>query len=330
MEHISELRSLVQNADLDRLRSALRTAQLGAASLTDFIEQTLVPFEHAVGSLCEGNVLSAELAAVASEIVADLIDEFVPDVDGTGRPHVAIACPYGEWHDLPARMVWAVLQERNGWRISRLGPSVSDDALDAFVRRDDPPVAVALSCTLSMHLGSAASAVRVVQRAGIPVVVGGAAFGSTEQRAKAIGADQWCRDAANLGRTLQQWERDPPEVRTTSATAAAFSELGRARIIDTALRSLGRDQVTAHIPALRSERTPRRLYALLGLAESAHVTDDPTVLAEGLDWWKRAMHARETDPVAYLEAAFDALAAATDPGALRSLLLYGRSLAREH
>jgi methanogenic corrinoid protein MtbC1 len=328
----SELRALLQNADVAGIRSALCDAQRSAESTAAYVEQILVPFEHMVGSLCQDDLLTAEFAARASRLVGELLVTSPPDVDPLGvRPTLWVGCPRGEWHDLPARMMRAVVVEQTDWRVVHLGPSVSDESFGAAVRAANRPTVVAVSCTMSMHLTAAASAVHTVQLAGVPVVVGGAAFGTTEKRAHAIGADQWCRDLATLAQTLHAWERRPPEApqHTSSSNAAVLSELTRARMIDAALRSLGRSDGALRVPELESDRTPRRLHGLLSLAEAAVLTDDLTVLTEGIVWWSSAMRAREIAPGPYLSAAFEALSTATEPGALRSLLLHARSLAGE-
>jgi methylmalonyl-CoA mutase cobalamin-binding subunit len=110
--------------------------------------------------------------------------------------HVVVACAEGDDHSLPARMVAAYLTYV-GWRVIFLGATLPADDLGAYLA-DEQPAVLLLSCSSTANLVGARACVRVSHDAGVPVVVGGRAFGAGPGRAQAIGADVWINDPTAL------------------------------------------------------------------------------------------------------------------------------------
>ncbi|APE17214.1 cobalamin-binding protein [Mycobacterium sp. WY10] len=116
----------------------------------------------------------------------------------TGR--VTVACVDGEWHALPARLLAEVLRIR-GWQVDFLGAQVPTPHLVAHLHRRGPD-AVALSCSIPSRLPVAHVAITACQAAGVPVIVGGAAFGPDGRYGRQLGADAWAPDARAAAETL--------------------------------------------------------------------------------------------------------------------------------
>lgn len=204
------------------------------------------------------------------------------DAPSTGRP-VVVACVEDEWHVLPARMVSEQLRCR-GWQTTFLGASSPAGELGRTVR-DAAPVAVALSCSMPIHLPGARRSIEACHDAGIPVAVGGGAFDSSG-RAEAVGADRWCATIDELHATLDEWARSRPELAApTVAAPEPLPAFDRRRVLDAALRTtLDRIPPFAAAPAHVRDRLRDDLDQLLRSAEAAQHVADPAIAAHQLAW----------------------------------------------
>jgi methanogenic corrinoid protein MtbC1 len=146
---------------------------------------------------------------VAQEHAATAINERV--IAGLGmrlprpEPHrgrVTVACLDGEWHALPARLLSEVLTLR-GFRVDYLGAQVPTPHLITHLHRSSPDV-VALSGSLPTRLPVAHATITACQSAGVPVMVGGAAFGPDGRYARLLGAQAWAPDARTAADLLAE------------------------------------------------------------------------------------------------------------------------------
>jgi methanogenic corrinoid protein MtbC1 len=115
----------------------------------------------------------------------------------TAQRHVVMAYAEGEWHTLPARMAASVVAAAGDVRVTMLGPSLPAEHLGRRLAAADVDL-LALSCTLPTNLIGAARSIAAAHAAGVPVIAGGRAFGSTSRRAQALGADAWAANAPHL------------------------------------------------------------------------------------------------------------------------------------
>ncbi|MFD5746541.1 B12-binding domain-containing protein [Streptomyces sp. NPDC127033] len=130
--------------------------------------------------------------AISDRAVAALaLHPAVRHPGGSGR--ITVACVDGEWHALPARLLAEVLRLR-GWQVDFLGAQVPSPHLISQLHRTGPD-AVALSGSLVTRLPTAHTAISACQSAGVPVLVGGAAFGRDGRYARLLRADAWAPDA---------------------------------------------------------------------------------------------------------------------------------------
>lgn len=249
--------------------------------------------EHAATAVTE-TALAALTAAAAR-----------PPTSGT---HVVVACPEGEWHTLPARMI-AGIAGSTGVRVTVLGPSLPAEHLGQRLEAGDVDL-LALSCTLPTNLIGAVRSVAAAHAAGVPVIAGGRAFGLGPTRAHAIGADAWAPDAdALLGAVPPLCGR--PSV--LPLEAVLLDAVGDATV------GLAYDRLTASFPRLSSmtpfqqARTREDLRWMARFVGAAIVAADDTVLTDFMDWLAGLLAGKV--PVPVLAASARILAETIEPDA---------------
>jgi excisionase family DNA binding protein len=109
------------------LEQALRCGDAGAASVllsgaaardacssARFLDEIVAPAMRSIGDAWEAGSCGVDEEHRASHLLADILDGLrsFPQPDG---PTALLACPPGEWHDLPLRMLRLIV-ERSGWR----------------------------------------------------------------------------------------------------------------------------------------------------------------------------------------------------------------------
>lgn len=165
--------------------------------LAHILRHVLVPAQEKVGELWQGNLWSVADEHVATAITDAALAALAPIVVSEPKPAtMALACPLGEWHSLPARMFAESLREQ-GIEVAFLGASTPPDHLKSYLT-GHPVTALGLSCSVPLQLPAAIDAVGVAHEVGIPVVVGGRAFAGNPERALAVGADLYAADAADV------------------------------------------------------------------------------------------------------------------------------------
>ncbi|WP_328471529.1 cobalamin B12-binding domain-containing protein [Streptomyces sp. NBC_00448] len=156
----------------------------------------IAPVQGKVGEEWAANRLSVaqEHAATAinERVVTALTLHTAPDA-APDHGRITVSCVDGEWHALPARLLAEVLTLR-GWQVDYLGAQVPTPHLVGHLHRTDAD-AVALSSSIAVRLPTAHAAITACQAIGVPVLVGGAAFGPGGRYAQLLGADAWAPDA---------------------------------------------------------------------------------------------------------------------------------------
>ncbi|GAB3121662.1 cobalamin B12-binding domain-containing protein [Streptomyces calidiresistens] len=179
-----------------------RAGDLAVAALDAGVEPEAL-FLDVIGAVQRkvGEEWAANRMSVAREHAATAINERViaalsrhPAVRREPtRGRITIACVDGEWHALPGRLLGEVLKLR-GWRVDHLGAQVPTPHLIGHLHLTGPE-AVALSGSIATRLPTAHATITACQAAGVPVLVGGAAFGPDGRYARLFGADMWAPDA---------------------------------------------------------------------------------------------------------------------------------------
>ncbi|MFC9272974.1 cobalamin-dependent protein [Streptomyces zhihengii] len=242
--------------------------------------------EHAVTAIHERVIAAFALRAAP------------PGTPCAGR--VAVACVDGEWHALPARILAEVLRAR-GFTVDFLGAQVPTPHLIAHLHQTGPDI-VALSSSLPTRLPAAHAAISAVQAIGLPVIAGGAAFGTDGRYARLLGADGWAADARDaaevIGQTLSGGDRtafhqpidDLPHLADQEYTLISR---GRPDLVRTTLTGLAE-----RLPAVRAytdrqrERTSEDLAHIVDFLAVSLYTDDRALFGGFLGWTGDILEAR--------------------------------------
>jgi methanogenic corrinoid protein MtbC1 len=316
------------------VRQALGLADAGA-SVQYLVQGLLGPAQAEVGRRWEANrwsVADEHAATAISDAVLAALAWRIEAAEDQG--HVVVTCAEGEWHSLPARMVAEVLRT-HGWLVTFLGASTPADHVRRFVDEVGGAVGVVVSCSVPIFLGGALRSVQAAQAEGVPVLVGGRAFGPDDLRARRLGADGWAPDADAAGRLLGEWRRQPPAVgkRPAGMRDAEPLELEAARseLVEAAMGELFlRFPPLAGYSEGQLARTREDLGYILQFLEAALLTDDPRLfLDEFLPWLTGVLTSRGL-PAAVVAVGLEALGAVLDgfPRG-RELLVRGRQLAAD-
>ncbi|MFI5805955.1 B12-binding domain-containing protein [Streptomyces sp. NPDC051561] len=212
---------------------------------------------------------------------------------------VTVACVDGEWHALPARLVAEVLKLR-GWRVDYLGAQVPAPHLISHLHRTKAD-AVALSSSIATRLPTAHAAITACQAVGVPVLVGGAAFGPQGQYATLLGAQAWAPDARTAADLLEkgplpgplldhQQLDDLPHLADQEYTMVARNSSSLVRTVFHALEEA--------FPAMRAyddiqrERTAEDLAHIVDFLATALYLDDEALFTRFLTWTANILQAR--------------------------------------
>ncbi|MEU9385393.1 cobalamin-dependent protein [Streptomyces sp. NPDC048279] len=215
------------------------------------------------------------------------------------RGRITVACVDGEWHALPARLLAEVLRLR-GWQVDYLGAQVPTPHLISHLHTTRAD-AVALSSSIATRLPAAHAAITACQAIGVPVLVGGAAFGSDGRYARLLGADAWAPDARSATDRLArgplprpQFDHQPvddlPHLADQEYTMVVRSRDTLVRTVFTALEDA--------FPAMRAydetqrERTAEDLAHIVEFLATALYLGDETVFGSFLTWTARILVAR--------------------------------------
>lgn len=227
---------------------------------------------------------------------------------------VTVACVDGEWHALPARLLAEVLSLR-GFAVDYLGAQVPAPHLITYLHRTGPDV-VALSSSIATRLPAAHATVTACQATGVPVMVGGAAFGPDGGHARRFGANAWAADARSAADMLlsravpapgtpHQPIDDLPHLADQEYTLVTR---GKGDLVRSVYRGL-----EERLPAMRSyddqqrQHTAEDLAHIVDFLATALYVDDDALFHAFLRWTGDVLDARGV-PAQVLDPALDLLA----------------------
>lgn len=138
----------------------------------------------------------------AATAVAEQALPVLAAVGSRPRPgrRIVLACAEGEWHTMPARLA-GELARHSDLDVVMLGGSLPAAHLPRYLT-STRPAALALSVTLPTNLIAASRSIEAAHSEDVPVVVGGAAWGEGQLRARRLGADLRLEDPSGLGAVL--------------------------------------------------------------------------------------------------------------------------------
>lgn len=272
---LDRLLERVSGGDIEGARRLVLALVRHGVAPSALVEQLLAPAQVEVGERWYRGTWT-----IADEHAATAVTESCTAALPTSRngPRVVVACPEGEWHTLPARLLsaGASVQARV------LGPGLPAGHLERYLASEQPD-ALALSCTMSTNLLRAVESIAAAHRAGVPVVAGGRAFGRDPRRALHLGADAWAATpsalaAVSAGLTSGERLVDVPH------------EAMLADAVPDELLQLVLERHAAVSPEVARMRPEQRRHTLDDLrwvarhAAAALLCDDPSVLDDLVDW----------------------------------------------
>ncbi|MFH8371560.1 B12-binding domain-containing protein [Streptomyces sp. NPDC018031] len=297
-----ELWRAVSERDEHAAGRAVFTALDAGAGAEDVLLEVIASVQHKVGTewAADRFTVAQEHAATAihDRIIAVMAHRTPAAGGGTGT--VTVACVDGEWHALPARILAEVLRHR-GYRVDFLGAQVPTPHLIAHLHQT-APTALALSSSIATRLPDAHTAITAAQAVGVPVIAGGAAFGTDGRYARLLGADAWAPDARAATTVL---DRGLPRPRT-GAVRQSIEDLPHLADQEYTLVRRGKRQLVRstlagleeRLPAMRSytdaqrERTAEDVVHIVDFLATALYTDDARLFTGFLCWTGDILRAR--------------------------------------
>lgn len=272
--------------------------------------------QRRIGSAWADNIIS-----VAQEHAATAINErVVARIAGrlprpaTERGRVTVACVDGEWHALPARLLAEVLNVR-GFRVDYLGAQVPTPHLITHLHRTSPDV-IALSGSIPTRLPSAHATITACQSAGIPVMVGGAAFGPDGRYARLLGAQAWAANAREAADRLVDGPLPRPQAAHQPIDDLPHLADQEYTLVSRRAGNLVRSMFAGleeRVPAVRDytdlqrQHTAEDLAHIVDFLAAALYVDEASLLTGFLTWTADILTARGV-PSATLVPAVDVLA----------------------
>ncbi|MEO6375187.1 MAG: cobalamin-dependent protein [Acidimicrobiales bacterium] len=265
------------------------------------ILQVLADVQREVGRLWQSNQWSVAQEHAATAVIDGVLGAIGLEQRTSPAPqrgNVLVACVEEEYHSLPARM-GAERLRYDGWNVTFLGASVPAHDLQQFVVDADPDVTV-LSCTLSLHLPGAARSISALADVGAVVVVAGAGFGDTSDRATRLGASGWIGPSVNATSVL---ERPLPPARsaTFENTESAQLQLQDHELVEACMTEMFKaiPRMTS-FSAQQLNSSRRDLAYILRYLTIAIDLDEPHLFDEFITWLQRVLIAREVPPAVLL------------------------------
>lgn len=307
------------------LQVVRRFQALGSRPL-EIIDALVVPAQAKIGHLWldgEWSVAQEHAATAINEGLVHWLCSFAP----APEPHwplVMVACLEGERHALPALVVAEGLGLA-GYRVNYVGgdPEPSDLLRQILVLR---PRAVLFSASLTSSLGAQKGLLSSIRAIGIPVVVGGSAFGGDARRALALGATALAASVDEAVAVLEslpdRLEPATPMQPTPGDVEAAWLLRFRHEITPYAARVVSE----AHAGDEERERWSHELEGhldhVLGCLASALVTGDETIVVEVRDWLAQVL-ARRGAPASVIDEIWASLGAPLQGHPLARVFLTG-------
>ena len=228
---------------------------------------------------------------------------------------VVMACAEGEWHTLPARLA-AELTRLSQAEVLFLGASLPADHLRQHLAATGAD-ALALSCTMPTNLIGAARSIAAAHEVGVPVVVGGRAWGTGDRRARRLGAAARLDHAGRLAEVLDGLEQPVQPAPELPGEALLLDAPAAELILLAYERQCAANPWMARMTPFQQARTREDLRWLARHAAAAVACDDPTILRDLLDWLLALLTPRGVPAAAVVDScAF--LADAVEPDAPRA------------
>jgi len=259
------------------------------------VEDLLAAAQHVVGDRWQRNELTAADEHLATGVAAAVMDALSGE---TQTPHGAgltvITCAEGDWHSLAAQMFGVSLRS-HGVGVTVLGASTPTDVVAEFLDRSGGD-SLAISCSMPIFFPGARRLADAAHQQGIPVIMGGRAFGTDARRAMRLGADAWALSAREAAVILATWKANPPAIDAapTPVDPPQMHLIEEAHALTlAALPGLA----AVHPPLAdyderQMDRMREYLAYLVQFLGAAQMVEDPTVFTEFLVWLRDLLECR--------------------------------------
>lgn len=296
--------SSAMSGDAGKLYRIVSNLMDGGIGFDSVLFDYLIAAERSVGQRwAQGDYLVAEEHVVTTSIetvIALLIGMFDQPADA---PLVVVATAEGDHHSLPARAAAAHLVYL-GYRTTFLGANVPGDDLREFLE-SEPPSALVLSVAMTTQLLGARAVVAAAHEVGVPVLVGGKAFGDEGRWSGAVGADAFVASLRDVAGVVDSWVNEKsPQLTPVGDLSPALERLVVSRSV-----ILARAEPALDTPRLRDEAS-----LLLGAIEGALLTGDDQIIVDMLDWQEKSLGAHGLDGSSVVTALAPSLAEMSDEG----------------
>jgi MerR family transcriptional regulator, light-induced transcriptional regulator len=259
-------------------------ARADGASVEGIVTGLLAPSLVEVGRRWAAGELGAAEALAAAAIARSAIPRVPTPPSRPGDHSVAVCCPPGEHHEIPAEMVTELLRAE-GCPAQHLGAGVTPRHLPNFLSRQRP-AALLISCTSPCGLPGAARSIEVAHAYGVPVIVGGAAFGRDALLALRLGAAAWAPSARQVVALVETWLSRPAPLPAGRALTEEYLmfEAGLPEIRAGVVASLRRIAEGSDDDPGGVADTQDRLELLLRHLGAALLVDDGRLFLDFLSW----------------------------------------------
>lgn len=306
------VRPYLADALVGRRRPAIRLAldlldnRVSKATIVDHL---LATAQREVGERWQRNELTTADEHLASGVAAAALDALSGEASSASSEGLTVvSCAEGDWHSLAAQMFGESLSSY-GIGVRILGASTPAGAVAEFLGRSGGD-SLAVSCSMPKFFPGAARLADAAHQHGLPVIMGGLAFGDTSRRALALGADEWASTARDAAAILADWKADPPHVDPAPVAldpmglrlAAAADALGSS-VVNGLVSDL---PAVARLDARRLESLRQDLALVVHTLAASVLVEDPTVLGDFLTWLREVLPYRGA-PAEVLTSALDAL-----------------------
>jgi diguanylate cyclase (GGDEF)-like protein len=291
----------------------------------------LAAAQRTVGERWYRNEITPADEHLASGVTAAALDTLMAEMSqSAGDIRTVITCAEGDFHSLAAQMFGESLRE-HGIGVTVLGASAPADVVAEFLARSGAD-SLAISCSIPIFFPGTVRMIDAAHRQGIPVIVGGRAFGTNPSRAERLGADAWAVTATDATAVLLSWKSRPPSVASAPTPVdqvglrltAQADVLGGAAFKGYAARFLP----MAGYSGGQVPRTHEDLVFVVRFLAATLLAADHAIFRDFLDWLQNLLVVRGVPPQA-LGAELEALrpaVEAVDTGAALLLDLGRREL----
>ncbi|MGH9124967.1 MAG: B12-binding domain-containing protein [Acidimicrobiales bacterium] len=273
-------------------------ARAGGASVDAVVTGLLAPALVEIGRRWAVGEVGAAEALAASAIARQALPRTpAPHISEPQEHSVAVCCPPGEHHEIPAEMVTELLRAE-GSAAQHIGAGISPRHLPGYLSRQRP-AALLISCTTPCGLPGAARSIEVAHAYGVPVIVGGAAFGHDALLALRLGAAAWAPTARQVAGIIESWRSRPVALPTARPLTeeylmfeAGLTEL-RVGVVAT-LRRISDDSGTGGSGSVAD--TQDRLDLMMRHLGAALLVDDGRLFLDFLSWRSEYYRHRDVGP----------------------------------